>query len=203
MEERGETTPLLSEQASPDDSQEVKVRVLGLRLTGRRARLVKTACGYLLVVNAGLLFTLASVIQKIVAPELVFWHLLAYRALAQIVIMFADLQLRNVDPRGPSGKRARIACQGLMGGALLLCIFVAITHVPLGSASAIFFCTPVFTFLFAVTMLKERMGAYRLAISALMVSGVLLITRPPFIFKPDFPVGGNVTTQVSRYHEYE
>ncbi len=179
-----ETTPLLSSPRGGPDKEDDEVHVCCVRLSARQASVAKTVLGYLLVVNAGLLFTLASVIQKIVAPELVFWHLLIYRALAQIVVMFADLQLRNVDARGPPGKRLRIACQGLMGGLLLLCIFVAITHIPLGSASAIFFCTPVFTFVFAVTMLGERLGAYRLLISALMVSGVVLITRPPFIFSP-------------------
>ncbi len=156
-----------------------------LHLTDRQVSAVKTGCGYLLVVNAGVLFTLANVIQKIVAPKLVFWHLLAYRALAQIVVMFADLQFKNVDWRGPEGHRTRITIQGMMGGVLLLSIFVAIKHIPLGNASAIFFCTPVFTFLFAVTMLKEHMGAYRIVISALMISGVLLITRPPFLFEAD------------------
>jgi drug/metabolite transporter (DMT)-like permease len=72
--------------------------------------------------------------------------------------------------------------QGLLGGLLLLCIFVTIKLVPLGNASAIFFCTPVFTFVFAVCMLGERMGAYRVAISTVMLAGVLLITHPPFVF---------------------
>ncbi len=79
----------------------------------------------------------------------------------------------------------RLAGQGLLGGVLLLCIFVSISLVPLGNASAIFFCTPVFTFAFAVCMLRERLGVYRATISVLMLAGVLLITRPPFVFGAD------------------
>ena len=79
----------------------------------------------------------------------------------------------------------RIALQGIGGGLLLLFIYMAIQRVPLGNGSAIFFCTPVFTFVFAVCMLGERMGLYRVMISLFMLAGVALITRPPFIFGPD------------------
>ena len=78
----------------------------------------------------------------------------------------------------------RIVLQGMGGGLLLLFIYMAIQRVPLGNSSAIFFCTPVFTFVFAVCMLGERMGLYRVFISLLMLAGVCLITRPPFIFGP-------------------
>ena len=44
---------------------------------------------------------------------------------------------------GPREARNKIFLQGLFGGMLLLAIFVAVRHVPLGNASAIFFCTPV------------------------------------------------------------
>ena len=86
----------------------------------------------------------------------------------------------------------RIVLQGMGGGLLLLFIYMAIQRVPLGNSSAIFFCTPVFTFVFAVCMLGERMGLYRVFISLLMLAGVCLITRPPFIFGPDAtPSGGH------------
>ena len=86
----------------------------------------------------------------------------------------------------------RIMLQGIGGGLLLLFIYMSIQRVPLGNSSAIFFCTPVFTFVFAVCMLGERMGLYRVFISLLMLAGVCLITRPPFIFGPDAkPSGGH------------
>lgn len=65
----------------------------------------------------------------------------------------------------------------MFGGLLLLFIYIAIQHVPLGNGSAIFFCTPVFTFIFAICMLGERMGIYRVLISASMLAGVVMIAR--------------------------
>lgn len=150
---------------------------------------VKTVAGYSLIILAGLFFTTANVIQKIVAPELNFWHLLFFRAIVQMVIMAADIFRRRIDIWGRPELyiRIRIFFQGLLGGLLLLCIFVAIKHVPLGNSSAIFFCTPVFTFIFAICMLREGMGLYRILISAFMLVGVTLITRPPVFFDQDAP----------------
>ena len=87
--------------------------------------------------------------------------------------------------------RRQIFLQGFCGGLLLLGIFVAIQNVPLGNASAIFFCTPVATFIFAVPLLREPLKAYRLMIITFMMSGVALMTRPNFL---GFPKDSNLQT---------
>ncbi|TRY75901.1 hypothetical protein TCAL_00676 [Tigriopus californicus] len=143
--------------------------------------------GILIVVWAGLIFTFANVIQKVIAPELNFWHLLFYRSIAQLLFIsgFLIYKKKSIFPTYNLRLMIRLVTQGILGGLLLLCIFVAIKNVPLGNASSIFFCTPVFTFIFAVFMLKERMGCYRGLISILMITGVILITRPPIFFTND------------------
>lgn len=140
--------------------------------------------GIMIVVWAGLIFTLANVIQKVIAPELNFWHLLFYRSIAQLLMTSGFLMYvrKSIFPTNDLRLMARLVIQGILGGLLLLCIFVAIKNVPLGNASSIFFCTPVFTFILAVFMLNERMGCYRGLISILMITGVILITRPPIFF---------------------
>ena len=57
---------------------------------------------------------------------------------------------------GPKEVRLRTVAQGLLGGLLLAAMFSAVKIVPLGNASAIMFCTPIFTFLLAPFMLRER-----------------------------------------------
>ena len=51
------------------------------------------------------------------------------------------------------------------------------------------------TFLLAVPMLRERFGGYRVFISAIMITGVLLITRPPALFPEDPYTPSPNTTQ--------
>ena len=79
--------------------------------------------------------------------------------------------------------------QGFFGGLLILSVFVAFQHVPLGNASAIFSCTPVATFIFGYPMLKEPLKGYRLSIITFMMFGAALMTRPSFL---GFPQDSNL-----------
>ena len=101
--------------------------------------------GVFLVVLAGFAFTAANVIQKIICPVLNFWSLFLIRSLTQIPIMAAWTFWTQTPLLGPREIRCKIFMQGFFGGLLLLAIFLAVKHVPLGNASAIFFCTPVST----------------------------------------------------------
>lgn len=166
-EEDAETQPLL-----PSSTQE------------RPTPWYKVVLGISLVVFAGCVFTCANVIQKIVCPSLNFWSLFLIRSLTQAPTMAAAILCRKSGFLGPPEARKKIFAQGTFGGLLLLAIFVAIEHVPLGNASAIFFCTPVFTFIFATFTLGEPLKAYRILIIVFMLTGVTLITRPSWMGFP-------------------
>jgi drug/metabolite transporter (DMT)-like permease len=68
--------------------------------------------------------------------------------------------------------------RGLSQVGSMLCLFVALSMLPLGSATAIGFAAPLFTTLLSIVILKERVGIHRW--SALIVGfvGVLIITQP-------------------------
>lgn len=70
----------------------------------------------------------------------------------------------------------------MLGGGLLACVFVSVTYVPMANAAAINSCMPFFTFVMAAVVLKERFGLFRFFVSCLLVTGVLLVTKPPFLF---------------------
>lgn len=151
--------------------------------------------GVFLVILAGCSFTAANVIQKIVCPSLNFWSLFLIRSLTQLAIMGTHLALTKTSILGPKASRVKIFLQGTFGGLLLLAIFVAVKHVPLGNASAIFFCTPVATFLLATFMLGEPLRCYRSLIIVFMLIGVCLITRPSWMgFPQDTDINDNVKT---------
>jgi len=164
--------------------------------------------GVVLVMCAGFSFTSSNVMQKFTVRHVTFWQLLSNRAVIQATVMggccctahFFHLYLPADDGDvrrewsymllGPRGVRCRTVTQGLLGGGLLACVFVAVRLVPLGNASAIMFCTPIFTFVMAPCFLggrAERLGVYRMVIILLMTLGVLFITRPDGIFGPSIP----------------
>jgi drug/metabolite transporter (DMT)-like permease len=149
----------------------------------------KVFLGYFLVVWAGCSFTGANVAQKIICPSLNFWSLFLIRSLTQMAIMGIGLAVQKIARRTspnlentgiPTKIKFMIFLQGFFGGLLLLSIFVAVKQLPLGNASAIFFCTPVATFVFATVLLGEPLKGYRFVIIFFMLIGVTLITRPSF-----------------------
>lgn len=154
--------------------------------------------GILCSLGCSLMLTFSNAVQKYGNHSLTFWQLLLYRGIGQTIFMFGahtclsppcsknSTKLDKSDPAilsflvGAKKARSRMALQGFLGGCLLLGMYGAVNYIPLASATAIFFSTPVFTFLMATFMLKERCRAYRLLISALMIIGVVFITKPGF-----------------------
>lgn len=157
----------------------------------------KVVFGILLVIFAGCSFTGANVIQKLICPQLNFWSLFLIRSLTQMIIMAIHILMTKGQFFGPKEARRKIFAQGSLGGLLLLAIFVAVEHIPLGNASAIFFCTPVATFIFATCMLKEPLKLYRFMIIALMLTGVALITRPSWMGFPKDQDYGKVDKNIT------
>ena len=68
--------------------------------------------------------------------------------------------------------------RGLSQFGSMLCWFLAVSVLSLGSATAIGFAAPLFTTLLSIVILKEKVGIHRW--SALIVGfvGVLIITHP-------------------------
>jgi len=170
--------------------------------------LVHKTIGVVMVMCAGFSFTSSNVMQKFSVKEVTFWQLLAVRAVIQFVGLGALCVYKHLRHGaeggwarmllGPRGVRRRTVLQGMLGGVLLACMFVAVKFVPLGNASAIIFCTPIFTFFMAPCMLSgERLGLYRMLIATLMFLGVLFITRPNSIFGPPVP-----STNLTKVHSF-
>merc|ERR1711862_171077 len=83
--------------------------------------------------------------------------------------------------------RLRIGAQGVLGGILLLCIFVAVARMPLGDCTAIFFSSPAFTMVLSCIILKDHCGVWRCLVAITLLVGVMILSRPPALF-PSIPV---------------
>jgi len=173
-EEIAERQPLLENATAIEENRKKNLGILGFSL----------------VVVSGFTCSSASVIQRIVCHgTLNFWSLFLYRGMIQMLLTGILVIWNNESFWGPKETRFQMFLQGLCGGLLTLSILVAIQHVPLGNAAAIFFCTPVATFIFGWPMLKEPLKGYRLMIIIFMMSGAALITRPNFL---GFPKDSNL-----------
>jgi len=144
--------------------------------------------GFCCAILAGLCFTSSNVMVKYI-PEVNSWQLLLVRCLAQLATMIPIMLLgkHNIFGTPDFATRWRLAAQGVLGGFLLLGIFVAVARMPLGDCTAIFFSSPAFTMVLSCIILKDHCGVWRCLVAITLLVGVMILSRPPALF-PSIPV---------------
>lgn len=141
--------------------------------------------GLVLACISSLFFSLCSVIVKwltSVHPM----ELATCRFVGVLLPAIPIVLWRNENPY-PSGKRLMLLLRSFVGTTGLMLSFYAFRHMPLADSSVIVFSVPVFVAIFARIFLKEPCGCFNVITIILTLVGVILITRPPFIFGKHIP----------------
>lgn len=136
--------------------------------------------GILLAAFSALFFSLCSLIVKWlknVDPL----ELATIRFVGILLPTLPILIYKNLNPF-PKGHRLLLLLRSFAGAIALSLTFYAIRHMPLADASVIVFSVPVVVAIFARIFLKEPCGLFHYFTLFLTMLGVLLITRPPFLF---------------------
>lgn len=159
--------------------------------------------GYLLMVCAALAYTVHNVLIRLAEtsyPDVSAASSVLIRSAVQTVL--STLWLTCVRPRitliGVTARHvALLFLRGLLGGIALLLLYISMDHLPVGDATAIFFCTPVFTLALSHAALREPVTMSDVIAAVLSVCGVILITRsssahPDAAEKPGVPSSSTV-----------
>ena len=83
---------------------------------------------------------------------------------------------------GPPRLWGWLVLRAFLYWGFLACWWLALTSMPLGDATTVVYCAPIFTASFARIFLGERIDASFYPIVALDFVGLLLITQPSFLF---------------------
>ena len=75
------------------------------------------------------------------------------------------------------------------GGLRILFIFTSFARLPLGDSTTILFSSPVIVMVLSMFILHERCGIFRVVAATTLLGGVILISKPPFIFGQDENLG--------------
>jgi drug/metabolite transporter (DMT)-like permease len=134
-------------------------------------------------------FALMSACVKLASAEgLPVLEIVAARALVSLLLSYADIRRKRV---AAFGKRKGILfMRGAVGSLTLICVYYAITELPLAEATVLQYLYPVITTVLALFFLKERLHWTLILSIILSFSGVLLVVRPGFLFgdvAPDLP----------------
>ena len=60
--------------------------------------------------------------------------------------------------------------------------YLAVLYCPLGDAMTVIYSGPIFTMLFSYLFLRIRQGLWKIFFALILLVGVILVIRPPFMF---------------------
>jgi drug/metabolite transporter (DMT)-like permease len=130
---------------------------------------------------SGLGFALMAVFVKLASAEgLPLLEIVAARALVSLILSYADIRRKRIPAFGT--RKGLLFLRGLVGSLTLVCVYFAITRLPLAEATVLQYLYPVITAALAVYFLKESLHWTLLLSIVLSFSGVLLIARPGLLF---------------------
>lgn len=107
-------------------------------------------------------------------------EIVAARALVSLLLSYADIRRLKLSPLGH--RKDLLIARGSVGAIALLCVYYALTEIPLAEATVIQYLHPMFTAILALFFLKERVQPATLACIILSFAGLLFIARPDWIF---------------------
>lgn len=137
--------------------------------------------GVRFMLGSALAFSVMSALVKYAGTRLASQELVFARSVVAIVISVALLRRAGIHTLGT--RRWLLLARGIWGYAALSCGFYAMTKLPLAEATMIQYLHPVFTAMLAAVVLGERADRSLAASVLLGSAGVLLVTRPAFLFE--------------------
>jgi drug/metabolite transporter (DMT)-like permease len=151
---------------------------LRVRRTRRAAAAVPAGAWYMIV--AALAFSGMNALVKAVSAELPTMEIVFARTLFMGVVTFAMLRREGLRPMGHN--KILLFARGAIGATALSLLYFALGRIPLGDATTIHYTAPVWTALTAAFFLRERIGKWVVAGTAVSLLGVGMIAQPQFLF---------------------
>ena len=106
-------------------------------------------------------------------------EVVAARALVSLLISYADVRRKRISPWG--SHHGLLFARGAVGALALVCVFYAVTTLPLASATLLQYLHPAFTAVLAWLFLKERIQLATLICIGLSLAGLVLISKPGLV----------------------
>lgn len=131
-------------------------------------------------------FGIGSLFVKLAGETLPTLEILFSRAV--VGIAYCLLLLRGTGVPVLGHRKKLLLLRGLLGFAALSCNFYSFIELPLSEATVLLFLHPIFVAIIAVPVLGERLGTAGVVSIAVSVVGLLLVTKPAFLFGKPMPL---------------
>ncbi|WP_028112574.1 DMT family transporter [Ferrimonas kyonanensis] len=122
-------------------------------------------------------FALMTVCVKLTsARDIPVLEIVAARALVSLILSYLDIRSKGLAPLGRH--RGLLLARGLVGTLALMCVYYAVTTLPLAEATLLQYLHPVFTAMLAWYFLGERVHRFTLICILLSLSGLSAMLVP-------------------------
>jgi len=151
--------------------------------------------GCILILLTGCLHTTTTSLPPLLSTTVVDpWLLLLCRSVLQLCISLLLVAVLRICPLGPPGYRWRLYLVSLVCAGLVLSLYLSLTRLPAPEVGSLLGVTPILTVLLSTLVTKEHLGLLRLLTCLLLISGVLLHSRPSLLF-PELQADNIALTQ--------
>lgn len=130
---------------------------------------------FMLLSALGFSFMSASV-KYVSSYGIPVFEIVAVRAFVSLVISFLDVRRKKISVWG--NNRRLLFVRGCVGTFALMCVYYALTTLPLAEATILQYVHPVFTAFLAVVFLKEKIQASTLVCIVLCLLGLFVMVHP-------------------------
>lgn len=130
--------------------------------------------------GSALCFSLMALFVKLAGRTVPTMEIVFARSLFMAVFTFGLIRREGLAPLGHH--RRLLFARGAVGVTALSLFYFAISRLPLGDVTALFYMAPIWTAFSAAFILRERTAGVVLAGIAVSLVGVALIARPSFLF---------------------
>ncbi len=107
-------------------------------------------------------------------------EILAARAFISSVLSYIDIRRQGISPWG--NNIPLLIARGVVGTIALVCVFYAVTLLPLAEATLLQYLYPVFTSVLAFLFLKESIQKSTIACIVLSLIGLMIMVQPGFMY---------------------
>lgn len=153
--------------------------------------------GGALALAGGVLFTINNFIIKIYTLNAT--KMLLVRCTLQTLIFGLIVTTSNFRAFLPPSTKDRllVILQGLATGAMLFLQFTCLHYLDVGDALTLIFTAPLWSIILSRLLLGSRIGAWKIGFGVLLLAGMVLTVKPPFIFGGDGDSSSNTTSEPS------
>lgn len=128
------------------------------------------------MLSSALSFSLMGVCVKAVGGRIPVAEVVLARSLVSLLLSVAMLRQAGLDPWGQ--RRWLLMLRGVIGTGALLCVFAALTTLPMAPATVLQYLQPTFTAVLAWVLLRESIGLRMLLAAVLGWLAVVLLSSP-------------------------